>query len=46
MHSDQEPNSLFGGLAAQSWNSNNNGNFELDLAEKCNWLFKIEMEKH
>ena len=46
MHSDQEPNSLFGGMAAPSWNSNNNGNFEKDLAEKCSWLFKIEMENH
>ena len=31
MHSNEEPNSFFGGMAAPSWNSN--GKYESDLAD-------------
>ena len=32
MHSNEEPNSFFGGMAAPSWNSND-GKYESDLAD-------------
>ena len=46
MQSNQEPNSLFGGMAAPSWNSSSDGKYEKDLTNKCSWLFKIEMENN
>ena len=30
MHSNQEPNSLFGGMAVPQWNSDANGKYESD----------------
>ena len=33
MHSNEEPNSFFGGMAAPSWNSNAKGKYESDLAD-------------
>ena len=41
MHSNKEPNSFFGGMAAASWNSE--GDFIDDPIDKCSWLFKIEV---
>ena len=43
MHSYEEPNSFFGGLAVSSWNSN--GEFICDPAEEYSWLFKIEIRE-
>ena len=40
MHSNSEPNSFFGGMAAPSWNSKLN--YIADPADQCSWLFKIE----
>ena len=40
MHSNQEPNSFFGGMTAPSWNSNDT--YICDPAGECSWLFKIE----
>ena len=44
MHSNQEPNSLFGGMAVPQLNSYANGKYESDPADQYSWLFKIEME--
>ena len=44
MHSNKEPNSFFGGMAASSWDSENG--YIADPADKCSWLFKIEVEKN
>ena len=41
MHSNKEPNSFFGGMAAPEWNSE--GDFIDDPAGECSWLFKIEL---
>ena len=43
MHSNDEPNSFFGGMAAPSWNSD----YEWmdDPVSECSWLFKIEVEE-
>ena len=41
MHSNDEPNSIFGGIAAPSWNSKNE--YVKDPKEYCSWLFKIEI---
>ena len=41
MHSNDEPNSIFGGMAAPSWNSKNE--YVKDPKEYCSWLFKIEI---
>ena len=43
MHSNEEPNSFFGGMAAPSWNSK--GKYIADPANpnQCSWLFKIEV---
>ena len=42
MHSNEEPNSFFGGMAASSWNSS--GYYICDPEEEeCSWLFKIEI---
>ena len=44
MHSNKEPNSFFGGMAASSWNSE-----EKNIADpkgECSWLFKIEAEEN
>eukprot|EP00828_Plagiopyla_frontata_P027820 TRINITY_DN3608_c0_g4_i2.p2 TRINITY_DN3608_c0_g4~~TRINITY_DN3608_c0_g4_i2.p2 ORF type:complete len:147 (+),score=11.69 TRINITY_DN3608_c0_g4_i2:368-808(+) len=43
MHSNDEPNSLFGGMAAPSWNSQSN--WIADPVGECSWLFKIEVEE-
>ena len=40
MHSAEEPNSFFGGMAAPEWNSES-GYIE-DPANECSWLFKLE----
>ena len=41
MHSAEEPNSFFGGMAAPEWNSE--GKFLEDPVDgECNWLFKLE----
>ena len=40
MHSAEEPNSFFGGMAAPEWNSK--GMFIEDPANECSWLFKLE----
>ena len=42
MHSNEEPNSFFGGMLASSLNSE--GNNIYDPAEECSWLFKIEIK--
>ena len=43
MHSNEEPNSFFGGMAASSWNSSND--WICDPKEECSWLFKIEIQE-
>ena len=40
MHSNQEPNSFFGGMAAPEWNLKEED--ICDPAGECSWLFKIE----
>ena len=40
MHSSEEPNSLFGGMAAPEWNSLDD--YIADPANECSWLFKLE----
>ena len=40
MHSAEEPNSFFGGMAAPEWNSE--GKHAEDPANECSWLFKLE----
>ena len=40
MHSAEEPNSFFGGMAANSWNSKDD--YIKDAAYECSWLFKLE----
>ena len=40
MHSNQEPNSFFGGMAESELNSD--GKDICDPAGECSWLFKIE----
>ena len=40
MHSAEEPNSFFGGMAAPEWNSE--GKYAEDPANECSWLFKLE----
>ena len=40
MHSAEEPNSFFGGMAANSWNSEDD--YIEDPANECSWLFKLE----
>ena len=42
MHSDSEPNSFFGGMAVNSWNSLNKS--IADPIHECSWLFKLECE--
>ena len=44
MHSNEEPNSFFGGMAAPSWNSKEEN--ICDPAGECSWLFKIEAGKN
>ena len=41
MHSAEEPNSFFGGMAAPEWNSE--GKDIKDPANECSWLFKLEI---
>ena len=41
MHSSEEPNSFFGGMAAPEWNSYNNS-IEDPVVGECSWLFKLE----
>ena len=40
MHSAEEPDSFFGGMAAPEWNSEHK--FIEDPANECSWLFKLE----
>ena len=40
MHSAEEPNSFFGGMAAAEWNSK--GDYIEDPVNECSWLFKLE----
>ena len=40
MHSAEEPDSFFGGMAAPKWNSE--GEWIEDASEECSWLFKLE----
>ena len=40
MHSAEEPDSFFGGMAAPEWNSL--GNYIGDPIGECSWLCKIE----
>lgn len=42
MKSVSEPNSLFGGMAASSWNSSPDRNWRSDPINEQSWLFKIE----
>ena len=44
MYSNSEPNSFFGGMAAPSWNSEDY--YITDPADKCSWLFKIEVTEN
>ncbi len=44
MHSSEEPDSFFGGMAAPEWNSLNK--LIEDPANECSWLFKLECEKN
>ena len=44
MKSQDEPNSLFGGMAVPSWHSNDN--YSSDSAEECSWLFKLETQNN
>ena len=41
MHSNEEPNSYFGGMAVPSWNSS--GECICDPPEEFSWIFKIEV---
>ena len=40
MHSNEEPDSFFGGMAAPKWNSE--GVHIEDPFGECSWLFKLE----
>ena len=40
MHSAEEPDSFFGGMAAPEWNSE--GKHIEDPFGECSWLFKLE----
>ena len=40
MHSNEEPDSFFGGMAAPKWNSE--GKYIEDAFGECSWLFKLE----
>ena len=44
MHSNEEPNCFFGGMAIPQWQSNNDGDYRIDPADECSWLFKMEMK--
>ena len=44
MHSAEEPDSFFGGMAAPEWNSLDY--FTEDPANECSWLFKLEAGKN
>ena len=44
MHSAEETDSFFGGMAAPEWNSE--GKLIEDPANECSWLFKLECEKN
>ena len=44
MHSSEEPNSFFGGMAAPKWNSE--GKDIEDPIEECSWIFKLEAEEN
>ena len=41
MHSAEEPNSFFGGMAAPEWNSCDNS-IEDPVVGECSWIFKLE----
>ena len=44
MHSNEEPNCFFGGMAVPQWESPDKSKFESDPADQCSWLFKMEMK--
>ena len=44
MHSAEEPNCFFGGMAAPEWNSFND--YIADPVNECSWLFKLECEEN
>ena len=44
MHSAEEPNCFFGGMAVNSWNSLDD--YIADPVNECSWLFKLECEKN
>ena len=43
MHSNEEPNCLFGGMAVPQWESCYK--YGIDPADQCSWLFKMEMKE-
>ena len=45
MHSNKEPNCLFGGMAIHRWESDIDGISGIDPADQCSWLFKMKMKK-
>ena len=45
MHSAEEPNSFFGGMAAPEWHSNGDYNADPVVGE-CSWLFKLEIREN
>ena len=44
MHSAEEPNCFFGGMAAPEWNSERK--YIEDPVNECSWLFKLECEEN
>ena len=44
MYSNEEPNCFFGRMAVPQWESNYNDKYGIDPADKCSWLFKMEMK--
>ena len=44
MHSNEEPNCLFGGMAVSQWESDKDGKYCSDPAYQCSLLFKMEMK--
>ena len=45
MHSSEELNSFFGGMAAPEWNSEGNL-IEDPIVGECSWLFKLEAREN
>ena len=42
MHSNEEPNSFFGGMAVPQWESDSI--FGIDPAHEHSWLFKMDID--